>query len=514
MHVDAVERDSLFRTLIRDLRIGVLVQGPNAEIRVSNRAALELLGLEESQLLGKTSFDPEWHVIHEDGSPFPGPEHPVPTAIGSKRSVRGVVMGVYRPRSRDRVWLLVDAEPQLDPDGEVAQVVCTFSDFTERRRLQSTAMIEDRMASMGRLAAGVAHEVNNPLAYVTANLDIIRETLARAGAKPPAPDDAAELATLVEECREGVGRIRTLVDDLRALSRGDDRANGAVDLRRVVDSACNIVARHVPHRAELVRDLRPVPFVEGNEARLGQLVLNLLMNAMDAIPEGRARNNEVRVTTRVDDGGRVVVEVRDTGPGIARDVLAHIFDPFFTTKPIGAGTGLGLAICHEIVRSCGGDIEAESEPGRGSTFRVRLHASAPVAAAPPKPVVEKPPPSKLLIIDDEPLVARTLGLLLGDDHDVHVADRVSDALDRVRAGESFDLIFCDLMMPDMTGMDLQAVLERERPDLAQRTVFITGGAFTPRAQVFVEAMPERVLEKPFDSAAIDRVIARVGRAAR
>lgn len=490
--------EALLRTLIDELRIGVLVQGPAAEILVSNRAALELLGLERDQLLGKTSFDPDWNVVHEDGSPFPGPEHPVPTAIRTRRAIRDVVMGVYRPKRRDRVWLLVDAEPHLDETGEVLQVVCTFSDITEQRRVQTQAAAGDRLASMGRLAAGVAHEINNPLAYVIGHLELLR----RASLGPP-------LEASVEQALAGAERVRAIVEDLRPLSRGDDEKRGPVDLLEVVRSASNIAAAPVRHRARIVTDLVPIPMVEGNSARLGQLVLNLLMNAAEAFPEGQSEQNEIRVRVRPKDRAHVILEVSDTGPGIAPDVIERIFDPFFTTKPMGAGTGLGLAICHGIATSIGGSIDVESPPGRGATFRVTLNVSTP----PEAPGVEAPrataPPSRVLLIDDEVRLGRVMAQLLAPKHDVHVETRAARALERLLAGEDFDVVFCDLTMPDMSGMDFHEMLERRLPLLTRRTVFMTGGAFTPRALAFLERHADRVLTKPFTPQDMERAIARV-----
>jgi PAS domain S-box-containing protein len=497
----ALERsEALFRTLIEDLRIGVLVQGPSAEILVSNRAALELLGLDEAQLLGRTSFDPGWNVIHEDGSPFPGPEHPVPIAIRTRRPVRDVLMGVHRPKRGDRVWLLVNAEPQLDAEGNVVKVVCTLSDLTERRRLQEQSAASERLASMGRLAASVAHEMNNPLAYVIGHL----ETLSRA------PLDA-ELQRRAREALEGANRVRAIVNDLRGLSRGDDERRGPVDFVRVVESACNIAAPHVRHRSRLVRDFGPIPAVLGNESRLGQLVLNLLVNAADAIPEGRAAENEIRIVLRTDARGWLVLEVSDTGAGIPPNVIDRIFEPFFTTKPVGVGTGLGLAICHDVVRSVGGTITAESAAGKGATFRVTLPPCDHVdekAAAPQSSAVAR---ARVLIIDDEPRVGRVLAELLRGEHDVDIEVDARDALDRLLHGARYDVIFCDLMMPNVTGMDFQRELEARVPELAARTVFMTGGAFTPRARAFIEQIGGRTLEKPFRIDEVTALIARVGR---
>lgn len=492
------QSDALFRTLIEDLRIGVLLQGPAAEVLVSNRAALDLLGLNEAQLLGMTSFDRDWNVIREDGSTFPGPDHPVPTAIRTGRAVRDVVMGVYRPRRRDRVWLLVNAEPQFAADGSVTQVVCTFSDITEQRRQQAQAAAGDRLASMGRLAASVAHEINNPLAYVVGHLEALERSRLEGA-----------LHEKVEAALEGARRVRAIVEDMRSLSRGDDERRGPVDLARVVASACNIAEPHARHRARLVRDIRAAPPVDGNESRLGQLVLNLIMNAVEALDDGRAEESEIRVKLYTGKDGRSVLEVKDTGPGILPSVIDRIFDPFFTTKEIGVGTGLGLAICHGVVTAMRGEIQVESTLGAGCTFRVSLPAGARVEPDVEPAPASRPPRSRILIVDDDPRVAQLLADMLCEQHDVEVEGSATTALARLTAGERYDVIFCDLMMPNMTGMEFQQGLEARVPELAERTIFVTGGAFTPRARAFVSGLADRALAKPFRLVELERAIARI-----
>ena len=284
-------------------------------------------------------------------------------------------------------------------------------------------------------------------------------------------------------------------------SHGDDERRGPVELLNVVTSACNIAAPLLRHRATLVRDLAPVPMVEGSESRLGQLVLNLLRNAAEAVPEGYARDNEVRVSVRVDAEGWVVLEVSDTGQGIPE-----------------SGTGFGLSTCHGIVRSLGGDIDVESTPGIGSTFRVRLRASTRPASEPAAEVVASPPAADadargrrlhVLVVDDEPRVGELLVKLLSPLYEASLELRASNALARIEAGGRYDVILCDLMMPGMTGMDLQEELERDFPELATRTVFMTGGAFTTRAQEFVERFGGRLLEKPFRVADVKRAVKKI-----
>jgi CheY-like chemotaxis protein len=233
--------------------------------------------------------------------------------------------------------------------------------------------------------------------------------------------------------------------------------------------------------------------------------LNLVMNAVQALPTGQADRNEVRIRTRSAPNGQVVISVADTGDGISADAMQRLFVPFFTTKAVGIGTGLGLSICQRLVTACGGEIRAESRPGEGASFHVTLRAApepqpeVAAALAEPKPV----PPArrgKILMIDDEPVILTILARALGESHDCATTTRASEALARLRAGEHFDLILCDLMMPSMDGRQFHVLLSEFAPEHAQRMVFLTGGAFTPALQEFLAAAPNERIHKPFDVA--------------
>ncbi len=245
---------------------------------------------------------------------------------------------------------------------------------------QAKLLFADRLASMGQLAAGVGHEINNPLTYVLTNLNFVQDELRNPG--PPSEETRQQLLDAVEEAREGAERVRVIVQDLKTLSRPDDESSVPVDVPGVVRSAAKMASHEIHLRARLVEDCRDVPPVQGNPARLVQVLLNLLINAAHAIPEGQVAENEIRVVARPRDDGHVIIEVSDTGSGIPPEHLERIFDPFFTTKPVGRGTGLGLSVCHTIITALGGSIHVESQPGRGTTFRLTL----PVASDNPTQV--------------------------------------------------------------------------------------------------------------------------------
>ncbi|HEX9290581.1 MAG TPA: cache domain-containing protein [Anaeromyxobacteraceae bacterium] len=377
----------------------------------------------------------------------------------------------------------------------------------ERTRMTEQLVQADRLVAMGTLAAGVAHEINNPLAYVVAGLDFTTQAVAQVSGELE-PGRLDEVDQVLSEMREGCRRIRQAVQDLKTFSRGDEESREALAVGDLLDSSINMALNEIRHRARVVKRYGPTPLVHGNASRLGQVFLNLIINAAQAIPEGAADANEIRLATRTDPAGRAVVEVRDTGAGIAPEDLRRIFDPFFTTKPVGVGTGLGLAICRNIVASMGGEISVETELGKGSAFRVSL---PPAPRADAGPEVEAAPEraarrGRILAVDDEPLVGVAVRRALAAEHDVVTETTARAALDRLRAGERFDVILCDLMMPEKSGMELYAELARVAPDLAPRIVFLTGGAFTSTASAFLDATTNPLVEKPFETQQLRAVI--------
>jgi CheY-like chemotaxis protein len=258
-----------------------------------------------------------------------------------------------------------------------------------------------------------------------------------------------------------------------------------------------------------------LPLVDANASRLGQVFLNLLVNAAHAIPEGRGDSATIRVRAYA-EAGNVIVEVADTGVGIPSHVIGRIFDPFFTTKPIGQGTGLGLPISHEIVRALGGSIDVESTPGSGTTFRVVLPASQRTPSTPERPVVEAVSSrrARVLVVDDEAAVGRSIQALLAPELDVTHVTRGREALAKIAAGERYDAVLCDMMMPEMSGIELFLELQRADPALAHHVVFLTGGAFTDQTRDFLASAEHPPLEKPFTESQLRAAIERLTSSAR
>jgi signal transduction histidine kinase len=411
----------------------------------------------------------------------------------------------------------IDADLYIKKPFKYEALVQSVRRIIEGRRLAHL----DRMASLGTLAAGIAHEINNPLTYVMGNLQLLEKEIPRAfqellaaGQKggPAAQDRLSELHTRVRDALEGADRIRGIVRHVKTFSRAGDEHRALVDVQSVLESSIKVVSGEIRQRARLVQDYHPVPQVFANPGQLGQVFLNLLLNAAQAVGDQDPQKNTVRVSTGTSPAGQAIIEFADTGSGIAPGIRDRIFDPFFTTKPFGAGTGLGLSICHGIVRSLEGTITVESEMGKGSTFRVTLPSSQDHSPPPPRsmpfPLAAR---ARILVIDDEPRVTEAVRGLLEPDYDVTVRTSGTAAialLAQEPQGAGFDVILCDMHMPEMTGMDLYEELVRLRPAMAERTIFMTGGTFTRKSREFVTRVKNPCIDKPIDMAALRSLLAK------
>jgi len=295
--------------------------------------------------------------------------------------------------------------------------------------------------------------------------------------------------------------VQHIVRDLKVFSRSDEDTRGPVDVEHVIESALRLAGNEMRHRAQVRKRYSSVPPVEANESRLGQVFLNLIVNATQAIPEGRFEENEVRIETEMDVAGQVVVTVTDTGEGIPLEARQRIFTPFFTTKPIGMGTGLGLSICHRIVTSFGGSISFETQTGKGTSFRVVLPPSNKGVSTVSRELSERSPATRrghILVVDDDESIGRVVVRIFEAEHDVTWANSGRHALELISGDTVFDVILCDLMMPQMTGMDVYEQVQLKHPSKVALMVFLTGGAFTARAREFLDTTPNHRLEKPFN----------------
>ena len=390
---------------------------------------------------------------------------------------------------------------------EAHTVLCIARDATEVNRIKAQLIFADRMVAVGTLAASIAHEINNPLTYIGCNVAVLRRAVASLS---PIPGELADAPSLLVDIHEGVARIASLVSDLRVFGKGDTAVAGAVDLARVLRSALNIAAPHFLTRAQIVTDLRDVPRIQAVESRLGQVFVNLLINAAQAIPEGKSGENriEVRLYTEAD---QIHVIVADSGAGLSPDARAHLFEAFFTTKGVEQqGTGLGLFISNNIVVALGGHILIEDGIRGGCAFHVVLPVVVPSAESIKHPSSLPPPvtSARVLVIDDEPAILRVIPTLLSS-HVVEVALDGRTALSMIAERGPYDVILCDIMMPQMSGMDVYREACARWPEVKRRFVFLTAGAHTMAGRAFVTQEGVSVLDKPLGRAAACAAVNRI-----
>jgi PAS domain S-box-containing protein len=479
-----------FAQLVHALRVGVVVQGPSTEVLLCNPASLELLGLDEDQYRGKTSYDPDWNIIREDGTPFEAAQRPMAQALATARPIRNVVMGVYRPKRGDRVWLLVNVDPELDEAGCVVQLIATLIDITERRQLEAALVEARKLESIGRLAGGIAHDFNNLLTVITT---------ATAMAMRRLPADDRSRADL-EASLDAAYRAAALTRQLLTFARRRELPAKACDVAAVVTAMAPLLARIVGGHVTLELAVEPdTGAARMDQVELEQIIVNLVANARDAMPSGGTLRIATRPLEVAHDGGPVPrgayvrVTVADTGVGMDAATRARIFEPFFTTKDLGRGTGLGLATVQGVVHQYDGHIAVDSAPGAGTQFVIHLPRvapiEAPVAAAAPAPRGGE----TILVVEDEDALRKLVAQLLAELGYVVLSAR--DGLDALQVARAhvgaIQLLFTDYTMPRMNGLRLATALREVRPDVR---VLITSG-FAEDGRVSRDTWD--VLDKPF-----------------
>jgi PAS domain S-box-containing protein len=411
----------------------------------------------------------------------------------------------YPARRKDGTEITAEiASTIIEFEGSPA-ILAYARDVTERTRLRAQLAHADRLAALGTMAAGVAHEINNPLSFIGLAADMLA---ARVG---------PEEAPLVAQVRSGVDRMAAIMRDLRFFGRDDDGVPGPIDLATAIDAAERLVLHEIRPRGAIVKDYGELPPVIGVARHIEQVFVNLFLNAAHALDD-KLDGGHIFVRARVAPD-RVTVRVEDDGCGIPPETLGHIFEPFFTRRAEGGGTGLGLSICRDIVTRAGGDLVATSTVGEGTTMALTLMRAATekeeaAALSPPRLPAEMRPrdvPLRVLVIDDEPLIARSVTSMLRSRASV-VSETVPErALELVLCDGDLDAIVCDVMMPGLTGIDLHERVAREHPERARRFVFVTGGVYTARARDYLERIPNQRLAKPFKMADLVEAIERVVR---
>ena len=510
------DRERWFGTTLRSIGDALIAVGRDQRIKLLNPEAERLTGWSNAEAIGKPADE---ILVLADERTGRSREVPLGRVIAD-----GTIIALPGPTvliGRDgRRWPVDGSVAAITDLGGVPHgVVILLRDITERRALDARLALTERVTSLTTLTAGLGHHLNNPLSYNLVNVELALAQVRALTTQLESVESAAhvvgslrEIATQLVDARDGAIRIRDVVGTLRTFARPIDDEPQLVSLVDVVAAALGVVENEVSLRGRPISTIRQRPSVRGHEGRLGQAFANLLINAAQAlVDENSVRPQRITVVVDATDED-AIVEVTDTGVGIPSSVMARIFEPFFTTRSVGAGAGLGLAITHAVVQAHGGTIAVTSKVDEGTTFRVCLPRAEPL----PRPVpstLATPSRATILVVDDDVIVGRMLLRILEPHHDVVVTVSGREALVAIQDREP-DVIVSDLMMPEMTGMQLHAQLLAERPALADRMLFVTGGAFTSATQAFVSHMGGRVIYKPMSPKDLLAAIAQIVRAWR
>jgi PAS domain S-box-containing protein len=481
--------EALFRRLAESAPDAIVIS-VDGVVTYANAETSRMLGYDADELIGlslATILEPD-----EIG--------PMIERMRRRHTGENIEPREYRAHRKDGTPITVEISASAILFGGRPAMLAVGRDVEARVRRQAELVRADRMAAVGALAAGVAHEVNNPLTYVILQLDRLR---ARLGKSLMDPQDREACDAMLGDALDGSQRVAQIVRDLLWFAREDAAVRAPVDVRVAIDTAVKLATGALRHRATVVSTIGDVPAIAGNAARLTQVFLNLVVNAAQAFARDTPDLNHVWIDVRA-DGGKVVIDVVDDGPGIPDPLARRVFEPFFTTKP--GGTGLGLSISRSIVEDGGGAIEALPRPGGGTIMRVTLPSWVGDRRRAPSPALaDHAPRSRILVVDDDAILARAVGEALGERHDVATAATPAMALDRI-AADDHALVVCDLALPGMSGVELAQQVVARRPEYRGRFLFITGGAVPTELATQIDALGCDVVAKPFDLAALELAI--------
>ncbi|HEY5956120.1 MAG TPA: PAS domain S-box protein [Polyangiaceae bacterium] len=499
---DAVRRaEERFERLVESMITSVwLVR--RKHVAYVNRAAAEMFGVERTLLIGANVAE----LFHAEDAGV------LLANLGRIERGELVPPHEYRAIARDKTPLVIELSCVILEYEDEPTVLIFGRDVTERKREEQRLLQADRLSALGMLASGMAHAINNPLTYVLLNLDhLLRRLPGLAGDPLAITDVMARLA----EAREGAERMATIVKRMRSFARTDETANRILDLRTVLESVLELVGHEVHHRGRLTTRFEDVPPVLANEAKIEQICLGLLLFAAQMLPDDAAKRHEVRLSLESDERKFAVLEIVCEGCDVGAINVDRLFDPF-NSNDDGRALGIGLNVCSGLVEQLGGHIEAQVLPGTGLLLRTAI------PCVPIQRVIESqrsieptssllpsaPGTARILVVDDDPGVGKALRLMLEGEHDVEALTCPREALRQLLSDSSYDLVFCDLMMPDLSGMDIYQVLRFNRPGYESKIVFMTGGAFSTSVRRFLAQVPNQRIEKPFNLRALQRIITK------
>ncbi len=491
------ESEKRFRLVIESAPEAIWIVDAQ-RMRYVNPAALALFGFaSEEEVVGK---DPRDFLPVEDHGTM---AVRLETMLTSRRRLPPQE---YRIRHRDgRIVIVEVSSIAIDYDG-LGAVLSFARDVSERKRIELRLLQADRLAALGLLAGGMAHAINNPLTYVLLDIEHVERAL-----KQPAPGGGAsdQASAQLTDAYQGAERIAEVVRRMRAFSRVDERSRSFVDIRRVLNSAVQLVGHELSHRGQLVTVYDDVPPINASSAHLEQVFLHLLVHAAQSLPGDQSGEVRLEVTRSGDQH----LEVRFVLVGAVMDAesLAQAFEPFFADK--NRDVGMGLPFCRAVVSAMGGEIIAESDEQSGTTFRVRLPIGRSLSAPPESGEVSEEPGHRtaVLIVDADRAVGSALVAALDHAHDVVFVQSALDARDRLIGGERYDAVLCEVALADLDGPTLWEVVGRVHPRQASRFVFMVSGTGSDPTSQRALASGRPLLQKPFRLEAVLRVLEQVER---
>jgi two-component system cell cycle sensor histidine kinase/response regulator CckA len=387
-----------------------------------------------------------------------------------------------------------------------------LNDITERNRLREQTLLSDKLSTVGTLAAGIIHEINNPMTFLLANLEYINKQIQVVmHDKKKQQDFLQKLNEIIEESIQGVQSVNTIIKDLKGFARVDYKHFVPANVHEAISVAIHMAHSQYKNKAKLETDFAvDMPLLMLDVNKLEQVILNLIVNAAQAMDNSNYCNNLICIKTTKEINA-IRIDISDTGIGISSDILPRIFEPFFTTKPVGVGTGLGLSICYDIVKNMGGEIKVDSVPQKGTVFSIYLPMQLTVSpgAESPKlePVIETP--KNILVVNDSPALLIIIKRILEKHHQVTTCDSRAALELLVSPKKKFDAIITDLNMPDISGIDIYKYVSKNIPELENRIIFITSGAYTAMMKEFISSINNPLLEKPFTTNQLQQALSNI-----
>lgn len=482
-----------WRTTFDSIRDKISIQDKNYRILRVNKPYAEALGIPIKELIGRTCFE----IVHGTKKPVPNCPHRITLETGKPASFEfnDAAKGTYSE---------VSTYPILNEQGEITSTVHVVHDITRRRleetekqQLRSKAEMSSRLAAIGEMAAGIAHEINNPLTGVIGFSEILLE-------KPDLPNDIREEIGIINS---GSQRVKDVIKRMLTFARQTKPIRTSINITELIDSTLDLRS-YVLRTAniEVVKDYEPdLPWITVDPGQMQEVFLNLIVNAEYAMKKASGRGKLTVKAVRLDKNIRI--SIIDDGPGISKEHLAKLFQPFFTTKAIGEGTGLGLSLSHGIILEHGGTIGAVSEEGKGATFTIDLPINEPLnepssAVAPDTKAAPSIRKARVLVVDDEPDIRSFVRkVLTNNGHFVEESANPANALESLSKCK-FDAVLLDVRMPGMSGIELFDIISMRWPEMAHRVIFITGDTNDADIREYVTTNKFPYIAKPFDQATL------------